>query len=126
MKDKLRRIAISRRRSVDIAILTGCTLGVLWIWTFAGPTRALQAAEGSKTESIQPPPGMTRIPGGEFTMGTDDVHSFPNERPAHKVHLEGFWMDEHDVTNAEFAKFVEATGYVTTAEKKPDWEELKK
>jgi sulfatase modifying factor 1 len=72
------------------------------------------------------PPGMVLIPGGEFTMGTDDVNSFPNERPAHRVHIEGFWIDVHDVTNAEFAKFVEATGYLTTAEKKPDWEELEK
>jgi formylglycine-generating enzyme required for sulfatase activity len=69
---------------------------------------------------------MKWIPGGQFTMGTDDPRSFPNERPAHKVQVEGFWIDEHDVTNAEFARFVEATGYVTTAEKKPDWEELKK
>jgi sulfatase modifying factor 1 len=72
------------------------------------------------------PPGMVWIAGGEFTMGTNDVRSFPNERPAHRVRVEGFWIDEHDVTNAEFAKFVEATGYVTTAEKKPDWAELKK
>jgi formylglycine-generating enzyme len=55
-----------------------------------------------------------------------DASSFPNERPAHRVRVEGLWIDEHDVTNAEFAKFVEATGYVTTAEKKPNWEELKK
>ena len=59
-------------------------------------------------------------------MGTNDVRSFPNERPAHRVRVEGFWIDEHDVTNAEFTKFVEATGYVTTAETKPNWEELKK
>jgi formylglycine-generating enzyme len=72
------------------------------------------------------PPGMVWVPGGEFTMGTNDVRSFPNERPAHRVRVPGFWMDEHDVTNAEFAKFAEATGYITTAEKKPDWEELKK
>src|ERR1700728_895945 len=72
------------------------------------------------------PSGMVWIQGTEFVMGTDDVHSFPNERPAHKLQVEGFWMDEHDVTNAEFAKFVEETGYVTTAERKPDWEELKK
>ena len=58
-------------------------------------------------------------------MGTDDVHSFPNERPAHKVHVNAFWIEEHDVTNAEFTKFG-GHGYVTTAEKKPDWEELKK
>src|SRR5262245_14202304 len=72
------------------------------------------------------PPGMVWIPGGEFTMGTDSKMSFPNERPAHRVRVDEFWMDEHEVTNAEFQKFVTATGYLTTAERKPDWEELKK
>ena len=72
-----------------------------------------------------PPPsdaplGMIWIPGGEFTMGTDDPDSSLEERPAHRVKLDGFWMDEHDVTNAEFRTFVEATGYVTTAEKPVD------
>jgi sulfatase modifying factor 1 len=85
-----------------------------------------QGAAASFTKGTTAPAGMVWIPSGEFTMGTDDVRSFPNERPAHKVELEGFWIDEHDVTNTEFAKFVEATGYVTTAERKPDWEELKK
>ena len=42
------------------------------------------------------------------------------------MRVDGFWMDEHHVTNAQFRNFVEATGYVTTAERKPDWEELKK
>ena len=69
---------------------------------------------------------MRRIPAGEFTMGTNDPNSMANERPAHRVRLDGFWMDEHDVTNAEFRRFVEATGYITTAERKPDWEEIKK
>lgn len=69
---------------------------------------------------------MQRIPAGVLTMGTDDVKSQANERPAHKVAINSFWMDEHLVTNAEFKKFVDATGYVTTAEQKPDWEELKK
>src|SRR5207247_6003867 len=52
--------------------------------------------------------------------------SLPSERPAHRVKLDGFWMDQTDVTNAQFRKFVDATGYVTTAEKPVDWEELKK
>ena len=86
----------------------------------------IRAPASSTGKDEQAPAGMVWIPGGEFTMGTDDVNSFPNERPAHRVHVEGFWIDEHDVTNAEFAKFVEATGYVTTAERKPDWEGLKK
>jgi formylglycine-generating enzyme len=72
------------------------------------------------------PPGMAWIPGGEFTMGTDEPNSRPEERPGHRVKLDGFWMDEHDVTNAEFRKFVEATSYVTTAEKPIDWDEMKK
>jgi sulfatase modifying factor 1 len=71
-------------------------------------------------------PGTVWIQEGTFLMGTNDKESFPNERPAHLVQVQGFWMDEHDVTNAEFSKFVEATGYVTTAERKVDWEELKK
>lgn len=69
---------------------------------------------------------MAWIPAGEFTMGTDDPNSFPNERPAHRVKVDGFWMDARDVTNDEFRKFVKATGYVTTAEHPPDWNELKK
>jgi formylglycine-generating enzyme required for sulfatase activity len=69
---------------------------------------------------------MVWIPGGEFMMGTDSEMSFPNERPAHRVRMDGFWMDDHEVTNAEFQQFVAATGYVTTAERKPEWEELQK
>ena len=52
-------------------------------------------------------PGMAWIPEGTFLMGTNDKESFPNERPAHLVQVEGFWIDQHDVTNAEFSKFVD-------------------
>lgn len=76
-------------------------------------------------DGVQGPKGMAWVPGGEFLMGSDSKLAQANERPAHKVRIHGFWMDEHHVTNAEFRKFVEATGYVTTAEKKPDWETLK-
>jgi sulfatase modifying factor 1 len=72
------------------------------------------------------PAGMVWIPGGEFTMGTDERESYPPERPAHRVKVDGFWMDKTEVTNEEFERFVKATGYVTTAEKKTDWEDLKK
>ena len=58
-------------------------------------------------------------------MGSDAAHAMANEHPAHRVRVDGFWMDDHPVTNAEFERFVAATGYVTTAEKAPDWEELK-
>jgi formylglycine-generating enzyme required for sulfatase activity len=74
----------------------------------------------------RPRPGMVLVPGGEFTMGTDDPRSLPNERPARRVRVSGFWMDETAVTNAAFRAFVEATGYVTTAERPVDWEELRR
>jgi formylglycine-generating enzyme required for sulfatase activity len=67
---------------------------------------------------------MVWIPGGEFTMGTDSDLGWPDEKPAHRVRVNGFWMDETDVTNAQFRKFVEATNYVTTAEKTPSLEEI--
>jgi len=69
--------------------------------------------------------GMMWVPGGSFLMGSDHKLAQDNERPAHRVKVDGFWMDKHHVTNAQFRKFVEATGYVTTAEKRPDWETLK-
>src|SRR5271166_4730638 len=70
------------------------------------------------------PPGMVWVPGGEFTMGTDSDLGWPDEKPAHRVRVNAFWMDETDVTNAQFRKFVEATGYVTTAEKPVDAAEI--
>ena len=68
---------------------------------------------------------MVWIPAGEFLMGSDHELARPNERPTHRVRVAGFWMDRTHVTNAEFAEFVKATGYVTTAERKPDWETLR-
>ncbi len=73
------------------------------------------------------PSGMVWIPGGEFSMGgvnpvglPDGGHIvMPDARPVHRVRLKGFWMDATEVTNAQFAAFVKATGYVTVAEKKP-------
>jgi sulfatase modifying factor 1 len=71
------------------------------------------------------PRGMVRVPGGEFLMGSNLRLAKNNEKPAHLVRVSGFWIDQTDVTNAQFAVFVKATGYITTAEKKPDWETLK-
>jgi len=70
--------------------------------------------------------GMVWIKSGEFLMGSSDKEGSPDEYPQHKVDVNGFWMDESEVTNAQFKKFVEATGYVTTAEKAIEWEEIKK
>src|SRR5262245_22349501 len=55
-----------------------------------------------------PPPGMVWVPGREFTMGTDSELGWPDEKPAHRVRVDGFWMDATEVTNAQFRAFVEA------------------
>lgn len=70
--------------------------------------------------------GMVLIPAGSFEMGGDNNHSDKDEYPKHTVALNAFYIDVTEVTNAQFKAFVDATGYVTTAERKPDWEELKK
>jgi formylglycine-generating enzyme len=67
-----------------------------------------------------PPPAkdMVWVPGGRFLMGSEDF--YPEERPVHRVEVDGFWMDAHPVTNAEFRRFVKDSGHVTVAERPPD------
>lgn len=71
-------------------------------------------------------PNMKFIPSGTFLMGSIDSLSYPDESPQHWVRLNSFWMDETEVTNEQFAAFVKATGYITTAEQKLDWEIMRK
>src|SRR2546423_2964458 len=65
---------------------------------------------------------MREVPAGSFVMGSDE--HYPEERPAHEVQVDAFTIDEHPVTNAEFRRFVKATGYVTTAEVTPAAEDF--
>jgi formylglycine-generating enzyme len=81
---------------------------------------------------LTPPKGMVWIPGGEFSMGAQDaadmnmvgMQATRDSRPIHRVYVDGFFMDKTDVTNAQFARFVKATGYVTIAEKTPTPEDF--
>lgn len=61
--------------------------------------------------------GMVFVPGGTFAMGSEK--HYPEEAPVHRVTLDSFWIDETPVTNADFRRFVKATGYVTYAEIPP-------
>jgi formylglycine-generating enzyme len=61
---------------------------------------------------------MVWVPAGEFLMGSNDF--YPEERPVHRVAVDGFWIDEHPVTVAEFRRFVKATDHVTWVERAPD------
>jgi len=76
---------------------------------------------------------MVWIPGGEFSMGAQDppdmndavgMQATTDSRPVHRVFVDGFWMDETEVTNQQFAAFVKATGYVTVAERRPRAEDF--
>lgn len=83
-----------------------------------------QCTSSPVTDSITAPKhgekareGLVFVPGGTFRMGSD-AH-YPEEAPAHRVTVDSFWIDETPVTNAQFRRFVEDTGYVTFAELTP-------
>jgi formylglycine-generating enzyme len=101
------------------------------------PPKTTEAAFGptnvNRSSAPGPAPaGMVWIPGGEFSMGAQDppemddvgMKATLDSRPIHRVYVDGFFMDKSDVTNAEFARFVRATGYVTIAERKPRAEDF--
>lgn len=80
-----------------------------------------------KEEQISQIPGMVWIPGGIYDMGASDGDrmALSHEKPKHTVKVDGFYMDETEVTNAQFSKFIEATNYITTAERPVDWDLIK-
>lgn len=79
------------------------------------------------TGSLPNSNAMVVIPSGTFTMGASDVKwALPRELPQHLVRIDSFYMDAHEVTNAQFSAFIKATGYVTIAERPINWETLKK
>ncbi len=83
-------------------------------------------ADSTSAPPAPPPDGMVWIPGGTFEMGCRvDMGGKPDEIPVHPVELDGFYMDKTEVTNAQFQKFVKATGYATMAERKPELRSLK-
>lgn len=130
-----------------VALALATTLGYFARWS---PTKQADAASSRAVPGPDPaarflptvhnpaslpsqmPEGMVWVPGGEFSMGALDppasteagMHGAVDARPIHRVYVDGFWMDQTDVTNEQFAKFVRATGYVTIAERKPHAEDF--
>ena len=87
----------------------------------AAPSASAGATAAAVGVNTTPPPGtapdgMIWVPGGTFWMGCENC-GMPDALPAHVVTVSGFWMDRAPVTNAEFARFVNATGYLTVAER---------
>lgn len=125
------------RRSIILG-LVGATGLAVWAFGMRPPTTARSAEsavmpsfaptiENTSPPPSDPPGGMVWIPGGEFSMGAEDPRKLAHgghlpmsdARPIHRVYVDGFWMDATEVTNEEFSRFVEATGYVTVAERTP-------
>jgi formylglycine-generating enzyme required for sulfatase activity len=112
-------------RQWRLVVVAGlCGLLAVGAWSLLSP-HGKPEPKVVQGDGVKGPAGMLLVPGGEFLMGSDHKLAQRNERPAHKVRVGGFWMDRTHVTNAQFAAFVKATGYVTTAERKPDWETLR-
>ena len=101
-----------------------CCSSNLPVRPFMGKTDSIKINNSSAKQSNHD--DMVFIPGGSFVMGGDSIWGRPDEFPRHKVTVSAFYIDKHEVTNAQFRAFVEATHYVTTAERKPDWEEIRK
>ena len=125
-----------------LVLLAVATLGCAIVWGIFS-SRRISVARANPTPSptlFAPtvvnstrspqisPAGMSWVPGGEFSMGANDppdmdevgMKATIDARPIHRVYVDGFFMDKTDVTNAEFAKFVKETGYITVAERKPN------
>ncbi len=114
-------------------LLAGTLLGAGFVpvsaaeTTAAGTSAFLPTVPNKGPAPGPAPAGMVWVPGGEFSMGSKDATpsicsmtgGMPDAQTIHRVYVDGFWMDQTDVTNEQFAKFVQATGYVTVAEKAP-------
>ena len=88
------------------------------IWSGLDDPRVPGGRVQARVEMGAQKKGMVWVPGGTFAMGSD--RHYPEEAPVRDVTVDGFWIDDHPVTNLEFTRFVKATGHVTFAEQPPD------
>jgi sulfatase modifying factor 1 len=134
-KENVRAISVAENEHESASVATPNTIA---------ETATKEITSGEIPSSFQPtkenhapapgasPEGMAWIPGGEFSMGANELPSIDDvgmnatldARPIHRVYVDGFFMDKTDVTNAQFTKFVKATGYVTVAERTPRAEDF--
>ncbi len=124
------RPPMSRRRSASTDRVTfgvsGVVLSASLCTSLLGDPATCRASGPKPRSNASAPAGMIWIPGGEFSMGSTDPLARADESPVHRVRIDGFWMDQTEVTNAQFRAFVAATGYKTVAERPVDWEEFRK
>ena len=95
------------------------------VWGCSAPSKKEETKKETASKPVSPAK-MVLVPGSQFYMGASKQSSTNDAQPFHKVAVDSFWMDETEVTNAQYAAFTEATGYETVAERPILWEELKK
>lgn len=117
-------MSVKTRIVAGVALLLICMSGAAAYLWFSGARGAVKLAAAEKrqcrvdtADATDPHAGMVYVPGGKFTLG-DTV--YPEEGPIKTVEVSGFWMDRHEVTNRQFKAFVDATDYVTVAERPVD------
>ena len=112
---------MNHSRKLLAFVLCASVAGIVWFMNPAAKPPEISTAklrcDLPAPDSAAPHPGMVWIPPGRFDMG-DTVYA--EEKAVRNVTVKGFWMDRTEVTNQEFAAFVEATGYVTVAEQPVD------
>ena len=96
-------------------VVTGLALSAAGVWQADATAPQLSSANCTPESLTTPHPGMLWVPGGSFTMGAEIAYR--EEGPVWQTSVPGFWMDQTEVTNAQFAEFVAATGYTTLAER---------
>ena len=141
-------LKVTRPRWLALVAFGAAVIGAIVSWSLSRPVERQPPRPARPAVDARPsfmptladknpapgpaPEGMVWIPGGEFSMGAQDatdwnavgMQATVDSRPIHRVYVHGFFMDRNDVTNAEFARFVKATGYITVAERKPRAEDF--
>ena len=110
---------------VILSLIALAFSGAVLAWSMLIPPPSAEPVKpvAEVEKSPRPAPsGMVWVPSGKFLMGSRDGKD--DEQPVHEVELSGYWMDSTEVTNAEFQRFTDATGYVTIAERTPKREDF--
>ncbi|MBK8516108.1 MAG: formylglycine-generating enzyme family protein [Saprospiraceae bacterium] len=104
------------------------SLIIVGSFTFSGcKNEKAESTSSKKSSTVKTPKNMVWVESKTFLQGAKegDRYAMPREIPAHEVTVDGFFIDITEVTNKQFRQFVDETNYVTVAERKIDWEEMK-
>jgi formylglycine-generating enzyme required for sulfatase activity len=118
-------VLIDRRTILLASVIALIGGGVAYWYLHQGSASSLAPPLVIQSDGKNAPIGMMWVAGGEFLMGSDHKKAQDNEKPVHRVKVNGFWMDSTHITNDQFAQFVKETNYKTTAEQIPDWETIR-